>query len=404
MYSSRNERSSGFMSIFDLRNGHLSLLVEYSGFLWIGMLFALLAANTRPEWYAGVISEEVLFWINEYGMAFFFARAAKEVWEAMRDPEGALSSIRSAAMPLLATLGGWIVPFVLAFMGSRLLGMGNPLQIGVVVTATDIVFSRLFLQMSIGKVRPVLTFITTLALVDDGLGLIAIATLFNEGTIDTRWLALTVVAVIASVIIGQAKVRSHWWYFLLMNISWLGMHLGGLPPALSFALIIPFMPNTYTSPNGDRHDHPDRPFEYEEEERHDTLDKWAHVWHVWIEIFLLAFAFANVGINFKTVQAGPLFYLLLISVLVGKFVGVTGFTLMGLRLGLELPEGMHTGHVKRVGIAAAISLTVMLFMGRLAFHTVDQFSQVALAAVGSLVVSGVLLFGLGLLRLVGRRE
>lgn len=404
MNGSTNKHSSGFLSIFDLRNGHLSLLVEYSGFLWIGMFLGLLSANLRPEWYAGVISEDVLLWINEYGMSFFFARAAKEVWEAMRDPEGALSSFRSAAMPLLATLGGWLGPFTLAFLGSQMLGMENPLQIGVVVTATDIVFSRLFLQMSIGNVRPVLTFITTLALVDDGLGLIAIATLFNEGTIDTRWLALTVVAVIAAVIMGQAKVKSHWWYFLLMNISWLGMHLGGLPPALSFALIIPFMPNTYTSPNGDRHDHPDRPFEYEEEERHDTLDRWAHAWHVWIEIFLLAFAFANVGINFETVQAGPLFFLLLVSVLVGKFVGVTGFTLMGLRLGLELPEGMHTGHLRRVGVAAAISLTVMLFMGRLAFHTVEQFSQVALAAVGSLVVSGGILLVTGLMRLVGRRE
>lgn len=362
------------------------------------MALALISANLRPEWYRGVVNEDVLFWVNEYGMAFFFARAMKEVWEAIKDPEGALSSVRVAALPLIATIGGWLVPFTIAFAGSSLLGFENPLQTGVVVTATDIVFSRVFLQMSVGKVRPVLTFITTLALVDDGIGLVAIATLFHEGSMHLEWLLVTVAAVIAAAVYGRRKVRSHWHYFLLMNLSWLGMYKGGLPPALAFTLIIPFMPNTYSQQNGDVRGHPDRPFAYEEEERHDTLDRWAHAWHVWIEIFLLAFAFVNVGINFSSVQAGPLFGLLLTSILVGKPVGVISFAFFGLLSGLKLPVGMQSGHLIKIGCAAAIGMTVMLFMGRLAFHTPEQFSQVVLAALGSLVVAGGFLVITGLLR------
>jgi Na+/H+ antiporter NhaA len=73
-----------------------------------GTVAALAWANLDPAGYARV-SHPLHFWVNDVGMAFFFALAAKEVFEATF-PGGALASPRRALVPIAAAVGGMIVP------------------------------------------------------------------------------------------------------------------------------------------------------------------------------------------------------------------------------------------------------------------------------------------------------
>src|SRR5688500_5767322 len=88
--------------------------VNNSGLLILGTLIALVWANVERESYV-YFSHQLHFIVNDIGMAFFFALAAKEVVEATA-PGGALHSPRRAAMPLAAAVGGMLGP-ALIFVG-----------------------------------------------------------------------------------------------------------------------------------------------------------------------------------------------------------------------------------------------------------------------------------------------
>ena len=82
--------------------------VNNSGLLMLGTLIALVWANLARESYVR-FAHNLHFIVNDIGMAFFFALAAKEVVEATA-PGGALHSPRRAAMPLAAAVGGMLGP------------------------------------------------------------------------------------------------------------------------------------------------------------------------------------------------------------------------------------------------------------------------------------------------------
>lgn len=387
------------MTASQVFNGKAKTLIsEYQVLLISGMVLGLLAANLATGWYMNNVAVHTwLFWVNEYGMSYFFARAGKEVWEAMLSSKGALyinkkdigGTIQRVGTPVAATFGGLLMPFAIAFAGVKVLNLSvNALQTAVVPTATDIVFSLLVIkfafwsQRGTAKVTSTLAFLTTLALLDDGAGLLMIAALFHEAGIHLLPLVgLTGGAIVLGLVANKKfKVTNHWFYFLLMHMSWVGLYLGGLPPALGFVFIIPTMPHSY---NGDVY------FGEEEETRTNTLDQWAHAWHAPIDVFLFVFAFVNCGIQIAGLELGPVFWVLLTAVVVGKPVGVILFTQVAIRLGFKLPEGMDHHSVVVLGFAAGIGLTVMLFVSHLAFQNHHDYSiQATAAALGSLILSG----------------
>ena len=93
------------------RRPYLSLAVEYSLALPAGAILALLWANLFPDSY-GRASEVLAFPVNDIGMVFFFALAAKDVVDATA-AGGALHTWRRAALPVIAAAGGMIVPALL---------------------------------------------------------------------------------------------------------------------------------------------------------------------------------------------------------------------------------------------------------------------------------------------------
>src|SRR5882724_4729667 len=96
--------------------GYINFLLENSLFLVVGAFAGLVWANVGHASYEK-IAHQLHFIVNDIGMVFFFAIAAKEVFESLL-PGGALSSPRKAAMPLLATIGGMCGPAAIFIAGA----------------------------------------------------------------------------------------------------------------------------------------------------------------------------------------------------------------------------------------------------------------------------------------------
>src|SRR6266571_1014334 len=139
------------------RNGIIHTVVEHSLLLPLGALLALVWANTALGSYRQV-AHALEFAVNDVGMVFFFALAAKEIVEATR-PGGALASRREAAVPLLAAAGGMIVPALIYAAGAAGSGHSELTRGWAIPCATDIAFSYLAARMVFPPRHPAIPFL-----------------------------------------------------------------------------------------------------------------------------------------------------------------------------------------------------------------------------------------------------
>src|SRR4029453_3225498 len=144
--------------------------VNNSGLLVLGTTIALVWANLDHAGYVA-FSHYLHFPVNEIGMTFFFALAAKEVVEATA-PGGPLHSPRRAAMPLAAAVGGMLGPALIFVVLPIVFDRPNLERGWAIPTATDIAFSYLAARIVFGARHPIIPFLLLLAIADDALGLL----------------------------------------------------------------------------------------------------------------------------------------------------------------------------------------------------------------------------------------
>ncbi len=322
------------------------------------------------------------FVINDILMAFFFAIAAKEVWESML-PGGALSNPRKAAMPLLATLGGIVGPALLFIAGAVVIGQFSTLGRGwAVPCATDIAFSYLVGRLIFGVGHPAIAFLLLLAIADDAAGLVIIAIAYPKQSPELVWLLLSVAGMVIARIMTRLKIHSFWWYLLIPGtLSWFGFFWAHIHPALGLVPIIPFMPHAGTDLGI---------FVREELRRHDTLNEFEHWWKNPVEIILGLFGLCNAGVAFSSVGSGT--WLVLLGLIVGKPLGIGLCTWIGEKfLSLTIPDGMDYRDVITLGFVAGIGFTVALFVATAAFDSndpnLDPIKMGALFSFGAAIVS-----------------
>ena len=293
------------------------------------------------------------FIINDLLMAFFFAIAGSEVWEALL-PGGALSNPRKAATPLLATLGGILGPAGLYLAGCLMLNRPDITNGWAIPCATDIAFSYLVARFIFGPGHPAIAFLLLLAIADDAAGLIIIAVVYPSGPLHLVWL----LASVAGVVIGFAfrkkwKLQNFWWYLLIPGtLSWVGFLMAGIHPALGLVPIIITMPHAHTDLGI---------FAREEMHRDDTLNQFTKWWANPVEIILGLFGLVNAGVLFSSV--GDATWLVLAGLLIGKPVGITLLTWIAQKcFRLEIPGGMNYRDVLTLGMIDGIGFKVALFV------------------------------------------
>lgn len=334
------------------------------------------------------------FLINDVLMAFFFAIAAKEVWESLL-PGGSLSSFKKAATPLLATVGGIVGPLGLYLLGAYFFS-GNFTELSngwAVPCATDIAFSYLVARLIFGAGHPAIAFLLLLAIADDAAGLVILAVAFPQGELQSQWLLLTVGAMLLALIFRKAGVRNFWWYLILPGaMSWYSFYSMNIHAALGLVPIIPFMPTAARDLGF---------FNPEEQKQTDTLNEFEHWWKNPVELILGLFGLCNAGVVLSSYGAGTT--LVLVGLLIGKPLGITLFTLFADKvLGLSVPKGMNYRHIITLGCIAGIGFTVSLFVSTAAFASdspyLDSIKMGALLSFGAVAVSFFVAFVLGIRR------
>ncbi|CTQ33034.1 Na+/H+ antiporter NhaA [Jannaschia rubra] len=390
-----------------------NFVANYSLLLITGALIALIWANTDlhsyhmfvdyPLWFNDWIGADLHHWeeilgedaalyghaetakvltahylVNDILMAFFFAIAGKEVWEAVILDQGSLRG-RKAATPLFATLGGMLGPIGVYLGLALLLGpakFGEVANGWAIPTATDIAFSYLVGRIVFGAGHPAVRFLLLLAIADDAAGLIILAIFYPSGELAPVWLLLSAGAAIAVFLLfnrlprrldrhNQLRPNSTWvrdklsfWPYLVAGaLSWFGFAQSGLHPALGLLPIVPTLP------------HADRAFGiFAEAEQYltDLLNHAEHLLKHPVEVVLFLFGLMNAGVAFSAISEPT--WLVLAGLIIGKPLGILLFGYIGAHtLKLGLPEGMRTIDLFVIGCVAAIGFTVSLFVASVAF-------------------------------------
>ncbi|MEO0861554.1 MAG: Na+/H+ antiporter NhaA [Pseudomonadota bacterium] len=393
-----------------------NFVTNYSLLLIIGAILALIWANTAahsyhllveyPLWFNDLIGYDIHHWeetmelhhlhpedfahgdvhrvltvhylVNDILMAFFFAIAGKEVWEAVILKNGSLRG-KKAATPLFATVGGMVGPIAVYLGLALMMGsakFGEVANGWAIPTATDIAFSYLVGRLVFGAGHPAVRFLLLLAIADDAAGLVILAVFYPEGELAPAWLLLSVAAAVGVYVLfnwlprkldrgNQARPKStwvrqklSWWPYLIAGaLSWFGFAQSGLHPALGLLPIVPTLP------------HADRAFGiFSEAEQYltDLLNHTEHLLKHPVEIVLFLFGLMNAGVEFSSI-AEPT-WLVLAGLIIGKPIGILLFGWLGAHvLKFGLPEGMRTIDLVVIGCVAAIGFTVSLFVASVAF-------------------------------------
>jgi NhaA family Na+:H+ antiporter len=379
-----------------------NFIVNYSMLLIGGALLALVWANIDAKSYHHfvefVLIDDFLighahvdehghvhrtltlhYLINDVLMAFFFAIAAKEVWEAIILKNGSLRG-KKALTPLFATAGGMFGPITVYLGIALILGSDtfNAVARGwAIPTATDIAFSYLVGRLVFGAGHPAVRFLLLLAIADDAAGLIILAIFYPSGELAPEWLLLSLAAALGVFFFfnwlprrldrgDQTRRRSSWfrkklgfWPYLIAGcLSWYGFQESGLHPALGLLPIVPTLP------------HADRAFGIFSEAEvhlHDLLNHCEHLLKHPVEVVLFFFGLVNAGVEFSAI--GSPTWLVLAGLLIGKPVGILLFGWIAARpMGLGLPGGMRIVDLVVIGCVAAIGFTVSLFIASVAFE------------------------------------
>lgn len=395
----------------------VALMQRYSIFLILGVFSAMIAANIAPHWYEEIVDYHVFgdsavlfghaitahFLINGILMVFFFGVATKEITESIL-PGGALNPVNKAINPILGTLGGVLGPagmyLLLAFVFYGGTGDFRSVANGwAIPAATDIALAWLVARLVFGQRHPAVNFLLLLAVADDGIGLGIIAVFYPDPDLPVMpaWLLLTAAGMGVAFAMRRLGVSSWVPYIAIAGtLSWIGLIKASIEPALALVPIVPFLPSSVGTPYvpvGHGADETDGEIVSggisDAHHSNSPLESFEHQLKLIVDVGLFFFAFANAGVAFGSI--GKVTFIVLLSLIVGKTVGITLFSWIAVRLGFPLPTGMGIKHLAVTGLIAGIGLTVALFVAGKAF-TGPPFQDPA--KMGAVLSGGVALLAL----------
>lgn len=408
--------------------------------LLLGVVAALLAANLFPETYAAILHArpfgdlalgahhvDVKFLVDDLFMVLFFGIAAKEIAHAAL-PGGSLNPPSKALTPLIATVGGVVVPVALYFgLGYAFFRLGafdgllesyarerhadapaagfGVIAIGWgVPTATDIALAWLVARQVFGKGRPPIKFLLLLAVGDDAIGLVIIAVAYPDPAhpVQPVWLVCVAAAVLVSYWYRRRGERRWWLYVVTAGpLAWIGLDFAHVHPALALCFVVPFLPGP--SPRALAEEDDPGELVVGDPHRHSPLDDFEHALKPFVDYGLFFFAFVNAGVELSSL--GSLSLLIAISLIGGKLLGVPLFVLGARLAGLRLPDGMGLREVLMSAYISGLGLTVALFVATQAYPVAMFGRQLqGQAKMGALLTLLVGLSAIPLARAVGIRK
>lgn len=374
------------------------------------------------------LEKPVYYWINDGLMAVFFLLIGLEIKRELMI--GELSSPRKALVPVVAAIGGMLVPAAIF----AVINLKNPEYLNgwAIPMATDIAFA-LGLMAILGNRVPIelKVLLTSLAIVDDLGAVLAIAVYYTDD-IAINYLLLSIVSWIAMMFFGRIGIRSLWiyavvgllfvWYPMLKS----GVHATVAGVMIAFAVPIHRKFNTgdfvasmqklidqFKAPSKAESNDLLNDEQYASIEAMEAdcikvsspLQRMEHQLHsIALYGIMPLFAFANTGIDFSEIHIPSVFSSslsqgIVAGLFIGKVVGIVGFVYLFEKLKwISLPPVITFRHLLGAGFLAGIGFTMSIFITDLAFHGAELATNAKMSIfVASLMaaVSGVLILSGG---------
>ena len=325
------------------------------------------------------------FLVNDIFMVLFFGLAAKEIAEACL-PGGSLNPVSKAINPLLGTLGGVLGPVGVFLALNYCIGETSWARGWGIPTATDIALAWLVARFVFGPGHAAISFLLLLAVADDAIGLGIIAIAYPDPQHPTVWSnAIWILPGMGAAYLFRRFHVQNWVPYIAVGgaFSWWGLYSAHLHPALALVFIVPFIPGPRRDLGMFVEDSDDPTGETDQIVS--PLEQFEHDLKLLVDFGLFFFAFANAGVAFAEVTG--LTWIVLLSLIVGKTLGITLFSYAGVLCGLPLPEGMQLRHLVLTGVIAGIGLTVALFVSGQAFVDPSLQGAAKMGALTSIIAA-----------------
>ena len=325
-------------------------------------------------------------WINDGLMAIFFLLVGLEIKREII--EGELSSVKSASLPIVAAIGGMLVPALIFYA----FNYGTAYEKGwAIPMATDIAFSLAIISMLGRKVPLSLKiFLAALAIVDD-LGAIVVIALFYTDQIHWNYLALSGLMVAILIILNFLNFKKHVFYVIPGIILWYFMHHSGIHATIAGVLLAFTIPTNLSTTELS------------------PLEKLEQKLHLPVNFLIMPlFALANTNITFKAGMVDGLFsnfgYGIIVGLFLGKIVGINLFSWIFIQLKISsLPEKSSWSQMLGAGFLAGIGFTMSIFIALLSFKNHPEIQDEAkFAILVASIISGI--SGYLLLKFVAKRK
>ncbi|WP_199118984.1 Na+/H+ antiporter NhaA [Pedobacter sp. ASV28] len=309
-------------------------------------------------------------WINDGLMAIFFLLVGLEIKRELI--EGELSTVKKATLPVLAAVGGMLIPAFIYFIFNKgektASGWGIPM-------ATDIAFALAIIAM-LGKNVPssLKIFLAALAIADDLGAILVIAIFYTE---QIHWQELSIAGGILALLLvfNYFKLKPIWLYLVPGIFLWYFVHHSGIHATIAGVLLAFTIPTNETNVLS-------------------PLEKLEH-WLTKPVNFLIMpiFALANTNITFEGGMIeglnSPLALGIILGLFLGKTIGVTLFSFIAVKLKLaKLPTAASWKHVLGVGMLAGIGFTMSIFIAMLSFTDPLHITEAKFAILCASIFSG----------------
>jgi NhaA family Na+:H+ antiporter len=364
---------------------------------------------------SATFSLSIHHWINELLMALFFLIMGLELKREIL--VGELSSPRQALLPIMAAIGGMVVPAAAYYLfnpsGHASLGWGIPM-------ATDIAFAIGALSLLGARVpKSLVTFLIALAIVDD-LGAVAVIALFYTSDLNLVALAYAGLCTAVLIVFNMGGIRHALPYTMMGILLWASMLASGIHATIAgivLAFTVPIRPKFNPDLFIDKVKDLTRSMQQAITDNPDIIhnnrfrglvsslgdgvalvqapaQRAEHVLHLPVAYLVIpVFALANAGIpidfaGFGDYLSHPIALGVLAGLLVGKPLGIAGFTWVTVKMGwAELPAGLTMHHVVGVGLLGGIGFTMSIFIADLGF--INSPEDLLMAKTGILLASAV---------------
>ena len=325
-------------------------------------------------------------WINDALMAIFFFFVTLEIKREFI--QGELSNFRKALLPIIAAVGGMLVPalfyiFINYNNGETLIGWAIP-------SATDIAFSLGILSLLGSRVPISLKiFLTALAIIDD-LGAILIIAFFYSGDLSISYLSLILISFIFLLLLNKFGIKKFFPYLIIGVFMWFFTFKSGIHATIAGVLLASTIP----------HRKKDKDFS--------LLINIEHSISPYVAFMIMPlFAFANAGVSLSGLSFSSLLMPVPLGILaglfVGKQIGVMLFSYISVKCKVaQMPDNSTWTSLYGVSILTGIGFTMSLFVGNLAFaENIQYIDGVKIGVLtGSLLST---LFGYFLLLLTSKK-